>query len=1207
MAGNRFKSALYGALMCALLPAPGWAQATNATITGSVTDPTGAVVPEAQLALTSVDRGVLAGKATSGPDGIYSFPNLIPGNYQLKVSARGFRDFVQSGILVTINEVARVDVKLQLGTAQQTVEVTAEASPLQTEGSAVQGGITPKTIQELPLIVSERPRSAAAFIILLPGVSTGGRAEPFDSRINGGMQSGDEAILDGVSLQQGTMSQSGLISIFQDFAQSPDMASEVKVLTSTYDPQYGATTSGVTVMRTRGGTDQLHGNAFWFHRNTSLNARRFGSAKRSKNLQNDVGGNIGGPAKIPLLWAGRRKTYFYVNFERFTEEGGSTSPVVSIPTAAERNGDFRDWRDAQGNLIPIFDPATTRANPNFNSSQPTGPNNLPFLRDQFMGCEPVNNPQPNVICSTDPRLQNSLSKAWFKFLPDTNLQGPLNNFLVPKPVPDILLGFTRDYLFRVDVNWRETDHFFASSFYQSAVPLFNSLLPQQLATERVTDPQFAFVNRFNWDHTFGPTLLNHFAWGYLDRNEGNGAVNAAFSDQFPQIKGTNVTNQSPAIRFSDGFQGFGSSNGSSRANRTTRPAVIVNDMMTWVRDKHSYSFGTEVRKLGQNIRNVNGQAGTFSFARGTTGLIGINSGSPVASFLLGAVGNATVNFPTVTTFYPRQSALVFFWGDTFKVTPKLTLNYGLRWDSFRPTVEKFNHFSFFDPLGPNPLAGGRPGRLAFAGTKNLLTGQDYGEAGFGRRHPENTWNKGFQPRLGIAYALNDKTVIRSGYGIFFTQAFNPGWNGGISVDGFNTNAVFSSSNGGLTPAFLLQDGLPPSPVPPFINGGADNGKNPLFRPFNSNVRPYTQQWNFTIERQVVRDMTVSVAYVGTKGTRLPSSEVPRNALDPNLLSMGQQLFDQFGPNDTVKDGVPLPYPGWVQQISSGCAPSVAQALLPFPQFCSRLLGLTENAGNSTYHSFQLKAQKRFSNGTFLLASYTLSKLLTDSEHVDQAARNDAFSSGISPFQRHRNKSLAAEDVPNTLSVSLVYDLPVGRGKRFLHQGGALDKLVGGWQASSTSRFSSGIPFFFRSSNCNVPSQFQARCIPALLPGANPFAQNPDGKIDLSKPLFNANAFENGANTFQFDFGQGPRISNIRQRGYHNVDFSLMKQTYVTEKLNFQIRAEFFNVFNWHILNARGGFQGSSAFDTDLGQGSFGKWNGSVSDPRVIQVSLRIQF
>lgn len=210
-------------------------------------------------------------------------------------------------------------------------------------------------------------------------------------------------------------------------------------------------------------------------------------------------------------------------------------------------------------------------------------------------------------------------------------------------------------------------------------------------------------------------------------------------------------------------------------------------------------------------------------------------------------------------------------------------------------------------------------------------------------------------------------------------------------------------------------------------------------------------------------------------------------------------------------------------------------------------------------------------------------------------------------QRHRNKSLAAEDVPNTLSVSLVYDLPVGRGKRFLHQRGALDKLVGGWQASSTSRFSSGIPFFFRSSNCNVPSQFQARCIPALLPGANPFAQNPDGKIDLSKPLFNANAFENGANTFQFDFGQGPRISNIRQRGYHNVDFSLMKQTYVTEKLNFQIRAEFFNVFNWHILNARGGFQGSSAFDTDLGQGSFGKWNGSVSDPRVIQVSLRIQF
>jgi hypothetical protein len=867
-----------------------------------------------------------------------------------------------------------------------------------------------------------------------------------------------------------------------------------------------------------------------------------------------------------------------------------------------KQGDFSEWP------FPVYDPATTRpADPN----QPLSTTNV--TRDQFMGCDPVNNPQPNVICPD--RFAGSLALQWLQFLPDPNLPGLTNNYQVPTPRPEELLGHANYLLVRGDMYYGDKDHISVTVWYQGAKANFISTLPTQISNERFTAPQFSFVDRLRWDHTFSPTVLNHFGFGYLDRNEGYGSIDwALHPDLLPRIAGVATTEYPPQIGLAD-YVSMGNDAGNNELNRTTRQTYVFLDTLTWVKGRHTFKFGFEYRDLGQNIRSGLGQAGRFSFDRGATSLLGQNSGNSVASFLLEAVGSANVDYRAIGARYPRSDYYIAHVGDTWKVTPNLSVNYGVRWDTMTPARELYDHHSFFDPIGINPTAG-IPGRLAFAGTGSRSTGLSYGDAAFGRRHPEETWWKGFAPRLGIAYSPNPRTVIRTGYGIFFTQAFYPGWEGSIDTAGFTSTFSVDSTLGGLQPAFTLSDGFPISQftLPPFIDSSFRNGQDLQYKPFDANRRAYSQQWNLTIERQFGANNSLSVAYVGNKGTRLPSRVAALNALNPQLLTtIGAGLTDEFPDEQTVLNGVSVPYSGWLSEL--GCSPSVAQALLPYPQYCSSLTGLNENAGNSTYHSFQAKAERRFSQGLFLLGSYTLSKLIGSSDQTQSDATTWSGAHGvISPFERQRNKALAIDDVPQTLSLAMVYELPVGRGKRFLSQGGIADKILGGWQVSTVFRATSGIPFFFRNSNCDIPGEFRVACIPAT--SGDPFAQSLDS-FDPNSPLFNPGAFE-GTGRFAgpdnilgnaddtFNYGSGPRISNHRGFGFHNQNFGLIKNTQITEKVRFQIRAEFFNMWNWHIF-ATGGRWGDSAFNTDLASPEFGLWNGSVSQPRNVQVGARLEF
>jgi len=1178
------------------------AQSTNSTLSGTVKDPSGAVVPKAHLTLTATATGTIR-EFDTGSDGNYRFSNLQAGPYTLKASSSGFSAFTRQGLVLSLNDAATFDVTLTVEGSSQTVDVSAVASPINHEDGQHKGEISPDVLKDLPLNVSGSSRSAASFVVVLPGVNTGAGNNPFETRINGGMKMGDEAALDGASMQEGLMSQSGVVALHSDYPISPEAISEVSVLTSSYEPQYGTTTSGVITMVTKSGTNDFHGDLREYHHNTSLNATQFGSPTKPKDIENQFGGSVGGPIKLPGIWSNRNKAFFFVNVERWTIRGGTVFPVVSIPSLQERQGDFTDWVDSSGNLIPIYDPATTTTNPAYNPSESQGPGNLPFLRNQFMGCD---GQHPNVICSTDARLQNSLANQWFQFLPTPTFGGALNNFVSPVANSDISGAGTdhrQNYDIRIDDYLGQKDHVAVTLHYHDTVFAKVSTLPLQISNETLLLPDGGeigpWIIRTNWDHTFSPNVINNLNYGYLDMRGSEISNDAPFVDVLPKIPGAAGYKAPPQINFSDGFLSMGS----DVLHHESRPTSVVNDVLSWTRGSHTFKFGGELRTLQNNLRNNNNQSGTFGFSDLNTGLLGINSGSPVASFLLGAVDNADVTFSQVDTIYARGKLYALHAGDTWKANSKLSVTYGLRWDESTPSYERYDNFSFLDPTAPNPGAGGLPGTLAFAGTK-------WGDASFGSRHPENTYYHAFSPRFGLAYSLTPKTVLRSGYGIFFSQAFYPGWNGGIAQDGFNTTPTLSSSLGGLSPAMMLNEGFPSNLPTPTISQTFLNGQAaPLYRPADANRLPYSQQWNFTVEHQVTDNLSLSAAYVANKGTRLLSDVQPINVLNPSLLSMGQQLFDEFEAGQTSLDGVSAPYPGWVEQMQA-CAPTVAQALLPFPQYCGTITGSNENVGNSTYHSLQLKAEQRFAKGLWFLATYTWSKLLTDSDYIQASSLSDGLLGAtgvISPYQRSRNKALSIDDVPHTFNFSTLYDLPVGRGKRFLNTtSGLVNRVLGGWQLSTLIKISSGTPYFFRSSNCNVPDQFAAGCIPSQIAGVDPFLQSPNSFDPAKGPLLSPAAFQD-PNSFNFDFGNGPRISSLRGPRFSNTDISIIKNIPLTERVGLRFQAEFFNAWNQHIFVCETRCFGSTAFDTDIASPTFGQWNGNVSTPRNIQFALKLMF
>lgn len=1170
----------------------GRAQSSNASVEGEITDPNNAAVGGAKVNLINKGTGATAA-FTADAEGHYSFRNVVPGIYQLSVAADGFKEYVQDGIEVRLGFPIRQNVQLSVGTNVTKVNVNADASALNYENAEIRGSIDPKIIDQVPLLVAGSIRSAGNFASLMPGV-TRGAGDVTGAHVNGSQSQTGVTILDGISLFNSSGIQ-GLTGAVLDFPQSPDVISEFQVLTSNYSPQYGGSAAGVTVENVKSGTDSYHGTVYEYNRNTAFNATQWGQTSKGKDIENDFGGNIGGPIKFRGFKGANHSTFFFVNFEGFKIIGGLNRQTLSLPTPQEQQGDFSDWKDSNGNLIPIYDPATTRANPTYNPSLPTSASNLPYLRDQFMGC---NGNTPNVICSTDPRLQNSLALQWFKYLPQLTTNAPLNNYLAP-PTPNFLGTNAYTFTEKIDENIGQNDHISEMFFYKYLPETTFTTLPVQISNSG-TSYKRTSVLRINYDHTFNPRIVNHFGFGFQDDKYFGGGIDGNYANDLPQITGAASHAYPPQILFGGGFAGYGTGQGSPQSQPWLAPAYLANDIVSLTAGKHVVTIGADFRAATDNPTFLSNQSGQFTFNATETGLLGINSGSPIASFILGAVDASSVTYYSTHVINAKSKSIAFFVGDSWRVTSKLTLDLGLRYEIDPPTVEANNIFSYFDPKSPNVAAGNLPGAVAFAGyPPNYL------------RHPENTWYGGIAPRVGLAYAIRPDTVIRAGYGIFYDAAYIPGYDGGITQDGYNTYAVFGNSLGGLQPAFNLNQGIPQTfPKPPQLISTIDNGLNtPIYRPTSANRLPYAQQWNLTVEHQFTASDYIALSYVGNKGTRLLSQVSPINAINPSYLSLGAKLYDVFQPGQTELDGVPAPFPDFATALT-GCSPSVAQALTPFPQYCNLIFGRNENQGNSTYESFQLKAEHRFSKGLWVLFTYTNSKLITDAD----ANENGGEQGVVSPYQSYRRKALALEDVPQALNLAFTYQLPFGQGKRWVNETGIANTLIGGWTLNGVYRVQSGIPFVITSSNCNIPVQIGAQCLPALLPGAKPFAHSISGLDVASQPYLNVASFQ-PAGSFNFNTGDGPRVQNFRQPGYSDFDIGVQKLFHITERVTFQLRGDIFNIFNAHHFNTVGvsntnGYSsgtGGSAFVTDVASPSFGMWNGTVTAPRNIQVSGRISF
>ncbi len=1134
-------------------------QSDRGTISGVVSDSSGAVVPDATVTVMNVKTDSKT-VAKTGTGGSYTVPQLPAGTYKISVEKQGFKLAVRENFPLLVGQTTRADITLEVGQVSQTVEVEAAAPQLKPETSELSTSVGQKQIQDLPLPMSGEARSPINFIALVPGVtgaqSGGGygnntTGRTFATSVNGGQTFAFEIQVDGATVQNTNVS-----GDFRNIAFPQDAVQEFKVETGNFAAEYGRTGGGIVSFTTRSGTNDYHGSVYDYFRNNVLDARGFYAATRPKLNQNEFGGNIGGPVIIPKLYNGKNKTFFFFYYDGFRYRSGAANFLVTVPTQLQRGGDFSDLRSSNGTLIPIYDPTTTRTV------------NGQLVRDQFPG---------NVIPAN--RI-SSVAKNIIGYVPTPNYNGtsPFDNYASTQ-------GGTNDtnmWGFKID-QMIGTKHRLSGYWGQNKFTGIDAAgagaLSGPVSTAGVTEhPQK--ILRLNWDYFIRPNLINHGTFGF-NRSTQAGVPLVYDKDYNPilGITGTEVANGFPRINFSEIYTPYGSGGGE---NTNIENGFVGADNVTWIKGNHSFKFGGEMRKNQENIIFNGSALGNFGYSTLETGQPNVTgTGSPLASFMLGLVnnGNMLVNN---TVFGWRYEYYSLFFQDTYKMTPKLTLNYGLRWEVPVPKGEAYDRMSNFDPNIANPAAGGIPGALDFTGTG---TGQN-GQARF---YPAA--KNEFGPRVGIAYQLKPTTVVRAAYGIYYVGAGSVLDNGERTSSGIGYYAYVNrnSLNNGITPAFQIDNGFPQNFIrPPSLDPSFQNNSTATWMEPGSQNQPYVQNWNLNVQHQFGKNLLLDVAYVGNHGTHMPSNVTVPDQVNPSWLYLGSELSANISclsdgkcPNAAAA-GVKSPYPGFNS--------SIAQALRPYPQYAG-VNNVYELAGFSTYNALQVKLEKRFANDFNFLVSYTAAKTM------DLAGSQFAayFSAGAQDsFNRLAEKSVSENDIPQSLVFSYNYELPFGPGKKFATKGGVAGKFTGGWSFSGIQTYQSGYPLWLRVNN-TLPI-FNAR----LRPNANGSVNkvNSTSNFDPNRDQYlNPAAFSGPA---PFAFGNAARTyTDMRGFAYYNEDFSIIKRTPFSEAGYVEFRMDMFNAFNrvWFGSNVT----------SNWSSGNYGKVSGQANGPRLIQFALRVSF
>ncbi len=1135
----------------------------NVGINGSVTDATGSRIPGAGVTITEASTGLVS-HSTTNESGTFTVTPLVPGHYSVIVNAAGFKKSEQTNVIVEVGNMTSIVLQMTPGETNQTVRVQAQALSLNTTSPELGTTLEPALVKMAPIEINGGARQIDSFVFLAPGV----QGSAFAKTINGGVNFESEVEFNGIPAVQAETPG------FQTLLNPPyEMISEFRVVSSAFSAQYGLAKGAVTYQMASG-TNRLHGDAFEILRNQLFDSDGFfptafsadGHPKPPVNQQNNYGFTVSGPVVLPKVYNGKNRTFFLFSDDWF-RQNLAQKQIGTVPTAAMKGGDFSHFVDASGALIPIYDPQT---------GQPFPGNIIPTSRF------------------------SALSKSLIPLIPDPDRSG-LNSGLLSNKNPVIQSVSIKQNLWGYTIDHKLTDSQ-SLRFSQWRAPLNSATLSTSNiapATNPLSslniEPSLGSGFLLNYVKTINPNLVTTVGADAI------GAINSQHNSlqnvSFPGVADGTIF---PQITF-DG-QNAPSAWGQQLTNLVNRKLgiAVVNNWL-WSKGRHTYNIGGEFRKVIMDDNEcLAACGGVFNFSQRTTSVPNVNDpnfgkyGSSFASFLLGGVdaGSRQSNNALKLRSYSYSPYIE----DDIKVNDRLTLNLGLRWDIMVPLKEIIdNRITYFDPTIPNPGADGLLGAASKLGTCTGCAGTE--RAAIHWAH--------FGPRLGLAYKLNDKTVLHTGFflSILNGGAYAPGdYRVGQDYDIILNGTFFRNSNGTSVPAYGNWDGnpLPPTLPVPFSPSVGNGSLLYAFNPKTDGATPYNEAWNVSVERTLPWNMLLTASYVGNRDVHLPSQLNPYDQLDPANLKYGALLGALVNSPQAVAAGIKIPYTKFLTDF--GSAATVKQALLPYPQY-SGIQRNFDQSGTAFYNALQVQAEKRYTNGLSFLIDATLAR--------NMANVNSGFSAfAAKPLNKYNQK---LEYSPSTLDQKYAtkfvatYELPIGPGRTFLNSNSLVNRLAGGWQVSTILDYESGFPFGTTESfnPVNNAGPYGGSDRPYSVAGVTKktfsYQRTKDyltGRSTTRPVQFSTNAF---ALTNPFALGDTYiTYAALRTPPLRIEAFNAVKYFPIAEGIVASVRVDYFNAFN------RTQLQGPDNSATNSTFGQITNLTSQISN-RQGQATFRIEF
>ena len=1146
------QSCVLGLFLCSIA----LCQSQTGSLSGTVLDSNNAGIPGATVDATLSASGVTL-HTISNDSGLYVFPSLPPGLWTVTAEKPGFKKLVRTEVEIFIAQRQSLDLQLEVGDMKQSVEVSATQTLLDTDTSERGQTLTPRMYQTLPLW-SGGLQNPSAFLGYMAGVNNAAELS-----IAGSTGRAREQLIDGTS---NVIPESGG-TVFNP--PSAEAFSEFKLLVGTYTAEYGRTGGGIEILTTRSGTNDIHGTWAYNMRRDIWEAAGWSNNQnpnnkpgyRPKDRFNATSGGVGGPVYIPKVYNGRNKTFFYFSDDNDLRPVQPTSVLNTVPTTLETQGNFSQIAQS------IYDPATTSGSGSTATRTVLPGNIIPASRFSKISA--------NII----------------PFIPAPNGAALSNNhaFVNTAQVTDHV------WAFKIDQVFSEKNRL---SYFQSIDSQLTHALSDYngpLGTALGDQYQKPRIFRVNHDYTFSPTVLLHSTYGY-SRTVQVWFVPAqsGFASKvgFPGLTGD--SDATPVIAFAaadfpiggetagspTGGMYWGMNQGKVNNGGQNNYTTEISQGLTWIKGKHEFKMGWDLRRLETLAHDLAGTNGTYIYARNETADPAATgtTGNSFASFLLGLPDSVTAAATPVQNAEIRYQYYGFYFQDNWKITPRLTLNLGLRYEVpinwYAPTMGSVSLTE------PNPAANNYPGAYVFPGS------------GPNRLGVTRFWNTDFTnlgPRAGFAYQINPKTVLRGGYGIFYEATSNGGC--GCTL---GANGSFQQISDGLNAPFQWDGGIPKPPgyqPPPFLSPNAGNGLAVDYMGPTFGKAPRIQNWSINLQREVAKFL-VEVDYAEVRGRGL-NSTIDLNQVNPSYLSLGSLLQQQISSPSVVAAGFKKPYPNFPD------TGTLAQSLRPFPQFLnvwSRNSGL----GRTWYDAATFKVHRRFGAWQFS-ASYVRSKSLGLLTYRQIFTQNQVYLQDM--YNVNQGKSYLPLDQPNVFDFLSTYDLPFGSGKHFFgHSGRLANAFIGNWTIADTHNYRSGNLIALTCANTLSSVLFtDARMCNAnggaVRTGQDRTSLNPNNPASL---YFNSAAFSIPG---QFSFGTSSQYnSKFRQPPVLVDNIALIKQVYVWpsgdgSRMRLQFRADAFNPFNRTNFGVNG----------TVGNANFGRATGVQYSPRIITIGLRLYF